>query len=60
MRFAHMKRLVKEAFENESEDVKREILEEARASRELSVALEGQSDSVQGASKQLSAPSRQL
>lgn len=59
-RFAHMKRLVKEAFQHESEDVKCEILEEAKASRELSIALEGQSDSTSGALKQLSAPSRQL
>ena len=59
-RFAHMRRLTREAFEKESDDVKREIQEEAQASRELSAALEAQNDGTQGNSKQLSAPSQQL
>ena len=56
-RFAHMKRLTKEAFHNEPADIKREIEEEAKASRELSAVLENQ---TLGDVKQLSAPSRQL
>ena len=55
-----MKCLVKEAFKNESEDVKCEILEEAKALCKLSIALEGQSDSTPGVLKELSTPSWQL
>lgn len=59
-RFAHMKRLTREASESESDDVKHEIQEEAQALRELSAALEVRNDGTQGDSKQLSAPSQQL
>lgn len=54
-----MKRLTKEAFDIEPTDVKREIEEEAKASRELSAVLERQTGSSLGDAKQLSAPSRQ-
>lgn len=60
VRFVHMKCLMKEAFNNESADVKCEIEAEAKASRELSAVLEDQPASTQGDAKQLSAPSWQL
>lgn len=55
-RFAQMKRLTKEAFANEPDDIKREVDEEARASRERGAILED-GDSPSGP---MSAPERQL